>query len=52
MGAFGVALAEGKSTTKAVLRGNAAGALAATKLGAQTSLPRREEILTLSAVEN
>ena len=52
MGSFGVALAEGKTTTEAVLWGNAAGALAALKLGAQTSLPGREEVMALLAVGN
>ena len=47
MGAFGVALAEAKPAAEAVRWGNAAGALAATKLGAQTSLPYREEVETL-----
>ncbi len=40
-GGFAVALAEGQSLPKAVRWGNAAGALAATKLGAQPSLPDR-----------
>lgn len=47
MGAFGVALAEEKPVAEAVRWGNAAGALAATKLGAQTSLPSREEVEAL-----
>lgn len=38
---LGVALAEGRSLTEAVHWGNAAGALAATKAGAQPSLPER-----------
>lgn len=41
---FSVALAEGKPVAEAVRWGNAAGALAATRLGAQTSLPRRAEL--------
>ena len=41
---FGVALAEGRSMADSVRWGNAAGALAATKLGAQPSLPTREEV--------
>jgi len=44
VGAFAAALAGGESMEQAVLWGNAAGALAATKLGAQPSLPRREEL--------
>jgi ribokinase len=39
-----VALAEGRELYEAVRWGNAAGALAATKLGAQTSLPTRQEL--------
>jgi len=40
---FAVALAEKKNLKAAIPWGNAAGALAATKLGAQTSLPTRSE---------
>jgi ribokinase len=47
VGGFGVALAEGKSMAEAMRWGNAAGALAATKLGAQTSLPTRNEVLMM-----
>jgi ribokinase len=47
MGGFAVAMAEGKSIQEAVRWGNAAGALAATKLGAQTSLPHRDEVEAL-----
>jgi len=39
-----VALAEGRELYEAVRWGNAAGALAATKLGAQTSLPTRQAL--------
>jgi ribokinase len=39
-----VALAEGQEIYEAVRWGNAAGALAATKLGAQTSLPTRQAL--------
>lgn len=46
MGVFAVALAEGKPFAEAVRWGNAAGALATTKMGAQPSLPER------GAVEN
>ncbi len=44
VGGLAVALAEGKSLPEAVRWGNAAGALAATKLGAQPSLPDRETL--------
>jgi len=40
---FAVALGEGASLAEAVSRGNAAGAFAATRFGAQPSLPTREE---------
>lgn len=40
-GGFAVGLAEGKSTVEAATWGNAAGALAVTKMGAQPSLPTR-----------
>ena len=41
---FSVALAEGRSLQEAVRYGNAAGALACTKLGAQPSLPNRSAL--------
>jgi len=44
VGAFGVALAEGKSALDAAAFGNAAGALAVTRAGAQPSIPTRAEI--------
>ncbi|MCO6451120.1 MAG: ribokinase [Caldilineales bacterium] len=44
---FSVALAEGKSLQEAVRWGSAAGALATTKLGAQPSIPYREEVMKL-----
>lgn len=44
-----VALAEGKPLEEAVWWGNAAGALAATQLGAQTSLPTRERLEAMLA---
>lgn len=47
MGAFAVALGEGKSIPDAILFGNAAGALATTRLGAQPSLPTRAEVESL-----
>ena len=43
-GAFAVAIAAGRTTAEAVRRGNASGALAATKPGAQPSLPTAQEI--------
>ncbi|MCX7680897.1 MAG: ribokinase [Anaerolineae bacterium] len=46
---FAVALAEGKPLAEAVRWGNAAGALATTKLGAQPSLPTRQEVERLLA---
>jgi len=47
--AFGVALAEGRAFAEAMRWGNAAGALAATQLGAQPSLPTRHEVQRLIA---
>jgi len=44
MGGFAVALAEGQALEDAVRWGNAAGALATTKLGAQPSLPVRQDL--------
>lgn len=44
-----VALAEGRELDEAVRFGNAAGALATTVLGAQTSLPRRRAVERLLA---
>ena len=44
VGAFGVALAEGVSDEEALRRGNAAGAMAVTRAGAQPSLPTRDEL--------
>jgi ribokinase len=46
-GALGVALAEGKTLLKSVRYGMAAGALAATRRGAQPSLPTREAVENL-----
>lgn len=45
VGGFAVALTEGQPLPQAVRWGNAAGALAATKLGAQPSLPHRAALL-------
>lgn len=47
VGGFAVALAESKPLAEAVRWGNAAGALAATRLGAQPSLPERDDVLSL-----
>jgi ribokinase len=44
--AFSVALCEGQPLAEALRFGNAAGALATTRLGAQPSLPYREELET------
>jgi ribokinase len=44
LGGFSVALGEGQTLTEAVRWGNAAGALATTRLGAQPSLPTREAL--------
>jgi ribokinase len=44
VGGFAVALVEGKSTRAAAEWGNAAGALAVTRAGAQPSLPARAEL--------
>jgi len=44
MGALACGLAEGKPTREALRFANAAGALAATKLGAQPSLPNRKQL--------
>lgn len=49
VGGFAVALAEGRSLIDAVRWGNAAGALATTKLGAQPSLPARRAVEALIA---
>jgi ribokinase len=44
VGGFAVALAEGRSLAEAVRRGNAAGAVTTTRLGAQLSMPTREAV--------
>ncbi|MGD9049984.1 MAG: ribokinase [Anaerolineae bacterium] len=49
MAGLAVALAEGKGLEEAVRQGNAAGGLAATKLGAQPSLPTRQALEQLLA---
>ena len=51
VGGFAVALAEGKALVEAARYGNAAGALATTRLGAQTSLPTRNEVEALVIAE-
>lgn len=47
VGAFAVALAEGRTPAEAMRWGNAAGALTVTRAGAQPSLPTRAEVETL-----
>ena len=47
-----VALAHGKSDPEAVRWGCAAGALTVTKLGAQTSIPREDEVKQLLKAGN
>lgn len=47
VGAFGAALAAGRSALDAVRWGNAAGAIAVTRTGAQPSLPTRVEVEAL-----
>lgn len=49
-GALAVALAEGFSLDESIVWGNAAGALACTRRGAQPSLPFREEVEQLLAI--
>ncbi len=49
VGGFAVALAEKRPLPEAVRWGNAAGGLAATRLGAQPSLPTRQEVLDMLA---
>ncbi len=44
VGSFAVAISEGKSLIEAVRCGNAAGALASTKSGAQPSMPGRDDL--------
>ena len=46
-GAMAVALAEGKNFYESVRFGNAAAAISTTRLGAQPSIPRREEIMEM-----
>jgi ribokinase len=47
VGAFGLALTEGKNLHDAAVWGNAAGAVAVTRAGAQPSLPTRTELEAL-----
>lgn len=49
VGGFAVALAEGRTLADAVRWGNGAGGLATTKLGAQPSLPTRQDLEVLLA---
>jgi ribokinase len=49
VGAFAVALAQGRPTREAAAWGNAAGALTVTRAGAQPSLPMRSHVETLLA---
>lgn len=48
-GALGVALAEGRDLSAAARFANAAAALSVTRMGAQSSLPRRDEVLAFAA---
>ena len=52
VGAFAVALTEGKTTLEAAVFGNAAGALTVTRSGAQPSLPTRAELDQFLALKN
>lgn len=52
MAGLAVTIGEGGSLSEAIRWGNAAGALAAMKFGAQTSLPSRDEVLHLINGEN
>ena len=49
VGAFAVAITQGRNTLEAARWGNAAGALAVTRSGAQPSLPRAAEVQSLLA---
>lgn len=49
VGAFGVALAQGRSLIEAARWGSAAGAIAVTRAGAQPSLPSRSEVEAMLA---
>ncbi|MGL4648774.1 MAG: PfkB family carbohydrate kinase, partial [Caldilineaceae bacterium] len=49
VGAFAVALSQGRSPVEAARWGNAAGAIAVTRAGAQPSLPSRAEVEALLA---
>ncbi len=51
VGGLAVALLEGKTPEQALRWGNAAGAIACQRLGAQPSLPRRDEVLNLLGIE-
>ncbi|MBN1535872.1 MAG: ribokinase [Anaerolineales bacterium] len=47
VGAYAAAVVEGKPFAEAVAWGNAAGALAVTKMGAQSALPLRDDVMHL-----
>ena len=47
LGGLAIALGEGQPIAEAIRWGNAAGALATTKLGAQTSIPNKAALLNL-----
>lgn len=49
VGAYSAAVAEGKSFSEAAAWGNAAGALAVTRSGAQSALPSRDEVVNMIA---
>ena len=51
-GAFAVALSEGRSVEEAVVFANCAAAISVTRLGAQTSIPSREEVDLLMAAHS
>jgi len=50
-GAFAVALTEGRMLNEAIAFANAAGALATLQPGAQTAIPRREEVIAFMKVQ-
>jgi ribokinase len=45
VGCFAVAIAEGRTTAEAVYEAQCAAALKVTRLGAQNTIPRRDELL-------
>ena len=52
IGGFSTAIIEGKSIEEALKSASACGALAATKRGAQSSLPTRQEVVNFIASKN